>query len=113
MDAGTHRPWWRSAAGHVPPHEDQERRGQRRHTAERGDPGGADDRLPVDRLAQEALPGVELRGSRNGCSESSAVIAPSSWRRIENMSVPTIAAAELRVTVERRSADAGDRAAAG
>src|SRR5215218_10211544 len=33
------------------------------------DPGGADDRAPVDRLAQQALPGVELLGEEVGADE--------------------------------------------
>jgi putative peptide zinc metalloprotease protein len=54
------------AAGHIPAQKRQVRPDRRGCRVERAYPGGALDRLPVDRLAEQALPGVELRAEEVG-----------------------------------------------
>src|SRR5207248_6551607 len=53
-----------SATCDVAPQEDQERCRQRRDPVHRADPCCANDRRPVDRGAQQALPGIELRAQQ-------------------------------------------------
>ena len=95
----------RSAAGDVAAQED-EARGRRSagHRVEGADPRGAHDRRPVDGLAQQALPGVELgaeqvglqraRG-RAGCRPAGPAARTSACRRSPR--------ALLRKTVESSS----------
>src|SRR5438876_615171 len=49
-----------SATRYIAAQEGHVRAAQRGHAIQRAHPRGADDRRPVDRLAQEPLPGVEL-----------------------------------------------------
>ena len=77
-----------SAAGDVA-QERRERHGQRGHGVGGRHPRGAPDRRPVDRLAQQALPRVELRREQVRAAGSRARRStPSSCRISENISVP-------------------------
>ena len=106
----------RSAIAAVSP---RRRRGAGRRARRRSAPGPRRARrprapgstgVPVDRRAQEALPGVELGAEQVGMDRRRGPgRIPISWTSSENIRVPTIAAALLRKTVEKKQADAGDR----
>ena len=99
-----------SAAGDVAAQEHEERRAQRRHRVQRADPRGPDDRRPVDRRPQQPLPGVELGREQVGLERRrSPGRIPSSWISSEIISVPTTAAALLRVSDREQQPDADDR----
>src|SRR5665213_3768156 len=60
------RSWAESSTSDVAANEDQEGGPDRRHREQQADPHGLNDRRPIDRRAQEPLPGVELGAEQVG-----------------------------------------------